>query len=60
MKPWIPHRIITLAWGLSALGLALSSPVQGALYLVTTTTMVRDMVQAVAGEGATVEGLMGP
>lgn len=61
MNHWIPHRTITLAWGLSAFSLLLPDDrARGAIYLVTTTTMVRDMVQAVAGEGAIVEELMGP
>ena len=61
MKNGISQRIMARVWGLAMLGLALpQSPAQADIYLVTTTTMVRDMVQAVAGKGAVVEGLMGP
>ncbi|MFT5497911.1 MAG: manganese/zinc/iron transport system substrate-binding protein [Kiritimatiellia bacterium] len=63
MKPRfvLLSRLLMLIW--------LSTPVDGhakskvsesGLFLVATTTMVRDMVQAVAGEDARVEGLMGP
>ncbi|MBX9705023.1 MAG: zinc ABC transporter substrate-binding protein, partial [Gammaproteobacteria bacterium] len=55
-----PHTILgVLSIVLSAMGIAQAHDSKK-IKIVTTTTMITDMVEHIAGDHATVEGLMGP
>lgn len=57
LRPSLGFLLSALASGLLGAVAACAAPV---LRVVTTTSMVTDLVRQVAGERATVEGLMGP